>query len=410
MKSIQEALDAMLPAFRPLGTQRSSLHQALGRHLAEDVVTRRDLPPFDNSAMDGYAVRVSDLAQDSTARALPIEGGSRAGGPPPPPLAAGTVMRIFTGAPLPRGADAVVPQEDVVVQAGTVVVTRPVSRGAWVRGQGSDSASGTTLLERGARLGPGELGLLAAQGLAAVTVHRRPRVAIVTTGDELRELDEAPGPGTIVNSNAYTLAAQVTEAGGEAVVLPNVPDELDATVDALGQALDCDVVVTCGGVSVGDFDWVKQAFARVGVEAGFWKVNIKPGKPVTFGHRGRVPVVGLPGNPMGAMVTFEVLVRPGLRQMLGDPRPFRLKHLVALEGPHRHEVGRVELARATVAMKEGRLWATPLALQGSGSLRSMVGVDALVVLDERRADFAHGALLPALLLRDGVGSAESPFR
>jgi molybdopterin molybdotransferase len=411
MKSIADALALMLPAFQPLGVERLPLAAAGGRFLAAAVRAREDSPPFDNSAMDGWAVRAADLARASLAQPLALrrEGESRAGGPAPSPLVAGSAMRIFTGARLPPGADAVVMQEEARAEGGQVAFGRPPAPGEQVRPRASDVAEGAVLLPAGSRLDAGELGLLAAQGLSTVTVHRRPRVALLGTGDELRELHDPPRPGSIINSNAYALAAQVLQAGGEPVVLPEVGDELEATVRALEGALDCDLVLTCGGVSVGAYDLVKQAFARVGVEADFWKVNLKPGKPLTFGRRGRTPVVGLPGNPVSAMVTFEVLVRPGLRRLLGDPRPFRPRREVRLAVEHRHEPGRLELARATVAMRDGVMVATPLVLQGSGSLPSMVGVDALVVLDEAREVFPAGERLPAFLLRDETGSAELPF-
>jgi molybdopterin molybdotransferase len=300
-------------------------------------------------------------------------------------------------------------QEDVQAAGGRIAFSRPPPVGAHVRPRASDVALGAVLLARGSQLGPGEVGLLASQGLAAVSVHRRPRVALLGTGDELRDLHDAPRPGSIINSNAYALAAQVQQAGGESVVLPNVGDELEATLRALEGALDCDLVLTCGGVSVGAYDLVKQAFASVGVAADFWKVDLKPGKPVTFGRRGRTPVVGLPGNPVSAMVTFEVLVRPGLRRLLGDPRPYRRRVEATLAVDHAHEPGRVELARATVAMRDGALLATPLKLQGSGSLPSMVGVDALLVLDAARSDYSAGDRLPAFLLRDETGSPVSPW-
>jgi molybdopterin molybdotransferase len=411
MKSIQEALELMLPAFVPLGVERLPLSAALGRFLADDVRAREDSPPFDNSAMDGYAVRAEALARatEGAVLSLPLRGESRAGGPEPQALAEGTTMRVFTGARLPPGADAVVMQEAVRAEGGQVHFSRAPAPGEQVRLRASDVAAGAVLLPRGGRLAAGELGILAAQGLASVTVHRRPRVALLGTGDELRDLHDPPRPGSIVNSNAYALAAQVREAGGEPVVLPNVGDELEATLEALRGALDCDLVLTCGGVSVGAYDLVKQAFAKLGVEADFWKVNIKPGKPLTFGRRGRTPLVGLPGNPVSAMVAFEALVRPGLRRLLGDPRPFRVRYLATLAVEHRHERGRLELARAKVTMRGGTLVATPLRLQGSGSLPSMVDVDALLVLDEAREVFAAGEVLPALLVRDGTGSEVSPF-
>jgi molybdopterin molybdotransferase len=411
MKSVQEALDAMMPSFVPVGVERLALGEALGRHIGEDVVARRSLPDFDNSSMDGYALRSADTrgASAGSPATLVVAGESRAGGPPPPRLSGGAAIRIFTGAPMPDGADAIVIQEEARVDGARVSIPEPVEPGAWVRERGSDLAEGAPLLTRGARLGPGEIGILAAQGVASVTVFRRPRVAILSTGDELRDLGDPERAGAIVNSNAYALAAQVREAGADPIVLPNVIDDMAATVAALRVGLSADLLMTCGGVSVGDHDLVKQAFAEVGIEAGFWKVRIKPGKPLTFGCRGRVPVVGLPGNPMSAMVTFEALVRPGIRIMTGDARPYRARHHAILAVDHRHATGRMELARATIAVEEGRLVATPLRLQGSGSLPSWVGIDGLLLLDEDRAEFSSGESVPAILVRDETGSARSPF-
>jgi molybdopterin molybdotransferase len=265
------------------------------------------------------------------------------------------------------------------------------------------------MLARGARIGAGEIGILAAQGISSIEVNRKPRVAILSTGDELRDVGEPLVPGSIVNSNAYALAAMIRETGCEPVVLPNVPDDLDKTIDALREGLKHDVLLTVGGVSVGDYDFVKEAFDKVGISAGFWKVRIKPGKPLIFGMHEKIPVVGLPGNPMSAMVTFEALVRPGLRKLLGDPKPFRMRHSVSLACDHRHGTGRLELARARIANENGKLVATPRRLQDSGSLTSWVDVDALLLLAEDRATFSTGEIVSALLLRDDTGSASSPF-
>jgi molybdopterin molybdotransferase len=411
MKSAQEALALMMPAFTPVGTERLSLSEALGRHLAESVLARSDLPSFDNSSMDGYAVRARDTegASANAPRILPVIGESRTGGPPPAPLAEGWAMRIFTGAVLPEGADAIVIQENTTLEGTRVAVREATKPGAWVRRRASDLARGSAMLAVGNRLGPGELGILAAQGISSVTAYRRPRVAILSTGDELRDIDEPALPGSIVNSNAYALSALVREAGGVPIVLPNVPDDRTATLEALRAGLGADVLLTCGGVSVGDYDFVRAAFEALGIEAGFWKVRIKPGKPLAFGRRGTTPVVGLPGNPMSAMVTFEALVRPGIRAMLGDPRPYRVRHLLPLAVDCHHTVGRLELARARVAINDGKLTATPVRLQDSGSHPSWVDIDALLLLAEDRATFAAGELVPALLVRDDTGSALSPF-
>jgi molybdopterin molybdotransferase len=258
-------------------------------------------------------------------------------------------------------------------------------------------------------LGPGELGLLASQHHAQVTVFRRPRVAILSTGDELIDVSDAPQPGKIVNSNAYALAAQVREAGGEPWILPNCGDDLERIVQLVRAGLRADVLLSVGGVSVGEYDLMGQAFVRAGVTQGFWKVAIKPGKPLSFGVKDDTPVIGLPGNPVSAMVTFEVFVRPGLRKMLGDPQPFRAHGRVRLAHPHRHRTGRTELARARLERRDGELIADLRRLQGSGSLPSMVGVDAYVVLAADQEQFAADATLPALFVREVTGSASHPW-
>ena len=411
MKSVREATDLMLPAFVPIGTERLALAAAHGRFLAEEISARFDLPPFDNSSMDGYAVRADETAgaTESSPTTLMMVGESRTGGPIPEPLAPGTIMRIFTGAVMPVGADAIVIQENTSANGTAIAIRDSAKVGAWVRRRGNDLAQGSTMLARGSRIGAGEIGILAAQGVSAVTVFRKPRVAILSTGDELRDIHDVREPGSIINSNAYALAAQVREAGCDPVVLPNVPDDMSATLEALGAGLTCDVLLTIGGVSVGDYDFVKDAFATLGIEAGFWKVAIKPGKPLIFGKCAQTPVVGLPGNPMSAMVTFEALVRPGLRAMLGDPKPHRARHDVMLAVDHRHASGRLELARARLAFAEGKALATPLRLQDSGSLPSWVDVDALLLLAEDRTTYAAGEVVPALFIRDETGCAVSPF-
>ncbi|MEQ9501602.1 MAG: molybdopterin molybdotransferase MoeA [Deltaproteobacteria bacterium] len=406
MKRISEALEVMMPAFRTLGEERVTLHDLLGRVVARDVLARADLPPFDNSAMDGYAVRAADATAGAS---LTLAGESRAGGPTPPALEAGTAMRIFTGAVVPPGADAVVMQENTTAGDGAVTIDQaPVAREN-IRHRGSDLESGAVMLPKGMRVGPGEIGLLAAQRIGAVGVNRRPVVAILSTGDELRDVTDPEEPGTIVNSNAYALAAQVREAGGIPWVIPNVPDDMDATVASVREGLGADLLLTCGGVSVGDYDLVKDAFEKNGIDASFWKVRIKPGKPLTFGLAGDKPVVGLPGNPVSAMVTFEVFVRPGIRRMLGDPTPFRVRHTVELAVDHKHSPRRPELARCTLERDGGVVRARPLRLQGSGSLPSMLGVDALVMLPADQSTFAAGEKLDAILLADHAGAAEAPF-
>lgn len=407
MKPISEALGEVLSAFGPRGVERVSLLEAAGRVLAVAPRARVDLPPFDNSAMDGYAVRAADVvgASEGSPVTLPVCGESRAGGGAPDALPAGSAMRIFTGAVMPAGADAVIMQEDTTREGDAVAVRIAPSAGRHVRHRASDLAAGAELCA-GVVLGPGELGLLASQHHAQVSVYRRPRVAILSTGDELIEVSDSPQPGKIVNSNAYALAAQVREAGGDPWILPNCGDRLEAIVELVRAGLSADVLLSVGGVSVGEYDLMGQAFQQAGVSQGFWKVAIKPGKPLSFGVKDGVPVIGLPGNPVSAMVTFEVFVRPGVRRMLGDPRPFRSHGTVRLAHAHSHRTGRTELARARL---DGARVADLRRLQGSGSLPSMVGVDAYVVLDANRAEFPEGAELPAIFVREQHGSPTHPF-
>jgi molybdopterin molybdotransferase len=370
------------------------------------VLARIDLPAFDNSAMDGFAVRFSDLTPGAT---LVLQGESRAGGATPPPLRPAAAIRIFTGAPLPEGADTVVIQEHAKMSTDRVQIDTLPAPGANVRKLASDMARGSTALCRGQRLGPGEIALLAAQGRHTVSVYARPRVAIVSTGDELREIGENDAPGTIVGSNAYALAVQVLEAGAEPWILPTVGDRIDEIVERLEQARRADVVLCSGGVSVGDYDFLGQALARAAITVKLWKVAIKPGKPLMFALAGRVPLLGLPGNPVSAMITCEVFVKPGLRRMLGCTQPYPALIDVELEHDHRHATGRVELARALLRREDGRLLVRMHPLQGSGSLPSMCGVDVLVVLDASVEHFARGTILRALPLRPERGQSEAPF-
>jgi molybdopterin molybdotransferase len=281
-----------------------------------------------------------------------------------------------------------------------------------VRKRGSDLKRGALALQAGTQVGPGEIGLLAALGQHAVSVQRAPRVAILSVGDELREIGDDGDPGTVINSNAYALAAQVALLGCEPWILPSAPDQLDAITASLQQALHADAVITSGGVSVGDYDLVAKAFAQAGVRTVFAKVAIKPGKPFWFGVQGRVPVVGLPGNPISSMVTFELFLRPALRRMQGHTAPYPSLIDVQLEHAYRHATGRVELARATLAPSHAgeRPRVRLHALQGSGSLPSMIGADVLVVLAAESERFEAGAILPALPLRPERYQSEPAFR
>jgi molybdopterin molybdotransferase len=406
--SIGEALHALVPCFAPRPTVRLALREALGCVLAEDVRSGRDLPGFDNSAMDGYALRHAELA---ASRTLAVAGESRAGGEPPGALAAASALRIFTGAPLPAGADTVVIQEHAQLDAaGRVGFRERPERGANVRRSGSDLRAGEVALAAGTELGAAEVAFLAALGVQLAPVHARPSVAIVSVGDELRAPGDDLPPHAIVNSNAILLEHAVRALGCEPQVLRIARDDVEDIARVLGDALRHDAVLSTGGVSVGDYDCVARAAERAGVAERFAKVAIKPGKPLWFGLRGEVPLLGLPGNPVSTLVGFEVFARPALRRMLGHAAPYPALVAVRLEHAHRHGTGRPELARARLrADARGLLHATLHDQQGSGSLPSMVRADALVLLDADRAELPAGSSHKAQLLRGGPFQTEPAY-
>lgn len=411
MLEIADALEAVIASFTALPAERVALDGALGRHLFGALEARRDAPSFDNSAMDGYAVRADETsgATATSAVSLAVIGESRAGGPPPAALAAGSAMRIFTGAPVPAGADAVVMQEDTERTGATVAIELAAHPGKHVRHRGEDIRQGDPLLPSMSHLDPGAIGLLASQSHAFVAVHRRPIVAIAASGDELRDLGEELPPGAIVNSNAHALAAQVAAAGGIPRVLPRAADTVQALVEMFQEALRADVVLTTGGVSVGDHDRVREAMAAAGIEPVFWKVRMKPGKPIAFGRAGVVPVVGLPGNPISAMVGFELFVRPGLRKALGDPHPFRPTVQAELAEDRKRKPGRPELCRVQLTQDGPRQVATVAPRQGSAAMSSMAGADALAIFPPDLAEVPAGTALTCIVLDGRKGSSSSPF-
>jgi molybdopterin molybdotransferase len=323
MLELEEALSRMLSTIQPLGHETVALAEAADRVLAEPIVSPADLPRFDNSAMDGYAVRAVDLAGANVDQpvSLRVCGKAAAGGAFDGNIAAGTCLRLFTGSPLPEGADAVVMQEDTrpdPSRLDAVCFLDAVRPWENVRLRGEDAKRGATLAEAGDRLTFGQIGLLAAAGLLELRVSRQPRVGLLATGNELVEPGRPLQPGQIYESNRALLAALLRRAGALPEILPLVPDTLEATRAALEKTLDrCDAAITTGGVSVGEFDFVKTAFEQMGGELDFWKVSIKPGKPFVFGRARSKYLFGLPGNPVSALVTFLLLARPALARMQG---------------------------------------------------------------------------------------------
>jgi len=377
--TVEDARERILSRIAPLGIERVEIMGALGRVLAEPIVARATIPPWPNSSMDGYALRAQDTNGEPVE--LAVVGRIIAGAMPSRALGAGESMRIFTGAPLPEGADAVVPQEDVAASGDRVTVRGRIAPGAYVRPAGEDVRAGDVVVKPSGVIGAAEVGLLATLGYAQVRVYRRPRVAILSTGNELADLGSQPGPAQIPNTNTYSLMAQVIEAGGEPVNVGVAPDQLEAITERVRWGLAAsDVLVTSAGVSVGELDLVREALERGGVELHLWQVSMRPGKPITFGTRGDRPVFGLPGNPVSAMVTFELFVRPALRRMAGaemiDRPRLRARALERIANPG----SRRGYLRVTLTAGADGYGARLTGEQGSAILRSMVLADGLAIV------------------------------
>jgi len=396
VQSVAEATRTVIERVPRLASETVALDAALGRVLARDLVAERSLPGFDNSAMDGYAVRAADLPGT-----LPVVAIVAAGAPHTAAIPARAAVRIFTGAPLPAELDTVVIQEDATAEGDRV--TLPAARpGDHIRRAGEDIAPGDTVLAKGTRLGAWDLGVLAALGIDRVVVSRIPRVALIATGDELVDVSTPPGPGQLVDSSAHALVALIAEAGGIAHRIGIARDDLGELAGLISAALDHDVVITTGGVSVGDRDHVRAALAAAGVEFELYKVAMKPGKPFAFGVRpgaaGTTPVFGLPGNPVSTVVAFELFLRPALLAMQGATKLERPRAPVQLAGGYRKQAGRTHYLRATVVRDGDRLIAHPHPRQGSAMLSSLVGCNALVELAADATEIPPGSSVPALLL------------
>ncbi len=386
--SIEAARDLVASSCGPLPAEPVAVEDAADRVLAEDLRAASDLPRFDNSAMDGFAVR-----SDASSGRLPIVGESRAGAPAAVVLGPDQAIRISTGAPLPEGADAVVPVEQVEEVDGAVVPAAPVAPGQHVRRAGEDLRAGALVLPAGTTLSAGALSVAVGAGAGTVACARRPRVAVLSTGDELRPPGAALGPGEIHNSNAPMLAALARRAGAEVVAARAVRDTREETEAALTAALaEADVVVLSGGVSVGPHDHVKPALAALGVEQRFWRVDLQPGKPTWFGVRGPQLVFGLPGNPVSSFVTFALFAQPALRALQGAPAlPPRERAALTVDVPRR---GRTQAVRVRLDARHGALRATPTGAQGSHVTASLVAADALAFVAGGEGVAAAGDAVP----------------
>jgi molybdopterin molybdotransferase len=389
-----------------LPSEEVSILDAHGRVLAEDIVTREDLPFFDNSSMDGVALRSADTAEatETSPVTLRLAGEVAAGAILPRELSAHTAVRIMTGAPIPPGADAVLELEALSIQNGSVRISMPVRAARNIRRKGEELRAGTTVLRPGTYLRSAHLGLLAMLGYERVRVYRKPSVAVLTTGNELVDLGQPLQPGQIRNSNAYALWGLLREAGAEPVNLGTARDDEHSLHEKLQEGLRHDALVTSGGVSVGAYDLVMKALDDLGVEKQFWKVNIKPGMPLFFGlyrasERGHaVPVFGLPGNPVSTMVTFLQFVRPSIHAMQGrtDGDPIRLK--ARLMNGYVKKDGKRHYLRGILQSENGRLAVQSTGTQSSAALTSMVLANCLIIIPEERMEIQAGEEVEVELL------------
>ena len=376
MISIEEAQRIILRHIALLPTEELPLLQGLGRVTGEDVHAPWDIPATDNSAMDGYAFSFAAVRGNR----LLVSGNVPAGVERIPPVASGEAIRIMTGAPIPRGCDTVVPIENVETIGDTIRLLGDARPGAHIRKRGEEIRAGQRAIAANSLLRPQEIGMLASLGKTSVRVYRRPKVGVLATGDELLEIGSPPAPGKIINSNSYSIAAQVAASGGDPIMLGIAKDELERTCDRIREGIRRDLLVTTGGVSVGDRDCVKEAIVALGGDIKFWKVHMKPGKPLAFAILEGKPVFALPGNPAAAMISFEVFVRPALLKMTGHTRIFRPTVTAALTESIANKGDRPHLIRVRVEARQDGYVASATGNQSSARLSSLTAANGFVTI------------------------------
>jgi molybdopterin molybdotransferase len=389
MVSFEEARTIILDCVQPVGMERIHLLEAAGRVLAEDIVAPRDMPLWDNSAMDGYAVRSQDcMAIPCRLRVTGfLPAGAKADGIT---VEAGCAVRIMTGAPTPVDCDAVVPVEETDDGQEEVNLQEPVKKGQHIRFRAEDVASGVIFVRSGTRIRPPEINMLAGFGMALVPVYRRPTVAILSTGDELVELGRTPGPGEIVNSNTLSLAAAVQEADCIPRIIGIARDNRESHLKKLREGLKADVLITSAGVSAGDCDLVRGILEELGAKQMFWKVGVKPGGPTAFAMYGSTPVFSLPGNPVSTLITFEEFVRPALLRMQGHQRVLRPLFKAVLREALKKKPGKVQIVRLRLEKEGGCWYAASAGNQQTAILKTMVDAQAIAVLTAGSTGSAAG--------------------
>jgi molybdopterin molybdotransferase len=400
MITVDEALDKILSHIHPLGFERVSILDALGRVIAEDIHANRNIPPLDNSAMDGYALMSEDAQKASANHPVRLEVLEElpAGFISTKRLEKGKAIRIMTGAPIPKGADTVIPVEETKKEDGSVLILKASAPDENIRKSGEDVKKGDRVISKGDMIRPAEVGMLASVGRSFVSVYQKPLVAILCTGDELVDVDGDLDEVKIISSNSYTLAAQVKDCGAIPLQLGIAKDRKAEIEEKLRQGIRADVVISSAGVSVGDYDFVKDVMKSLGMEMIFWKVAMRPGAPLAFGMIGEKPVFGLPGNPVSSMVSFEQFVRPSLLKMMGRRQLSRPVIEAILKEEIKKMTGRRYFIRGSVSFQKDQYVVTTTGEQGSGILRSMVRANGLIVIPEEQEIVKAGERVKVQLL------------
>ena len=400
MIQVEEALDTILSKIKFKGVEKVPLGQALGRVLAEDVVSRVNNPPLDNSAMDGYALIAEDIqsATPENPVKLDVVEEIAAGYTAKGVLKPGQAMRIMTGAPIPSGANAVLMQEDTQKNGNAILCLDKADVDENIRMAGEDVKIGEEVIKKGTTLSPAHIGMMAVVGRSQIAVGQRPIVSILSTGDEILELDETPEGPQIFNSNGHMLAAQIKSAGGIPVYLGIAKDTEKDLMEKFESALKADVVVSSGGVSVGDYDLVKSSLQKMGQDMLFWKVAMKPGKPLAFGRIGDTPIFGLPGNPVSSFVSFEQFVRPSLRKTMGCSDLSHKTVQAKLTRTIHKKPGRLHFLSSIVSWADGEYTVTPAGEQGSGILKSAANANGLLIFPLEAEEIKQGQEVAVQLL------------
>ncbi|TET49080.1 MAG: molybdopterin molybdotransferase MoeA [Actinomycetota bacterium] len=402
MISVEEAQRIVLNSGLKPGIQRLPILESLGLTLAEDIISSDDIPIYDNSAMDGYAVRAIDIkgAEKSYPIRLVLMGEDiPAGRIPKSTVNPGFCMPIMTGAPLPNGADSVVMKEDTQRDAGSVMVFREIEKGENVRYRSEDIKKGSTVFRKGDNINPATIGVLASLGIGEVKVYRPPLVGVLATGDELIRIDEKLIAGKVRDSNSYSLSAQVKEMGMEYRRFGTIVDDETLLLKKIKEALgECDILLLSGGISVGDYDLVKDTLEGIGAKLIFWRVNQKPGKPLAFFKYGNKYIFGLPGNPVSVMVCFEMYVRPMIRKSMGYDNFFRPEVIAEALDDFKNKTGRVNFARIIVENKDGKYFFKSTGMQGSGILTSMAKANGIARFPADMGNVVKGSKVKVYLL------------